>query len=211
MESKAISRLALRIFTIAALGIGVIAAFRSPSQAQSSALKTFHDAKHGVTFRYPAQWESGPGVAFYLGSEILNLAPDGGAVPPLGKVGFVVQPESGPYAGTNLNGVQFVYNVSPDSTAGECRKRVEGVSNNPITPATVHGVAYNYFSGGDAGLGHGADRKIYSTFRDGNCYLFEESIHTWNPDAKPLSVPEMNRLRQALNRVMQSVRFERER
>lgn len=186
-------------------------AFCLPSQAQSSAFKTFHGAKYGVTFRYPAHWDSGPSVMFYLGSEILNLAPDGGTVPPLGKVGFVVNPESGPYAGTNLNGVQFVYNMSPDSTAGECRKRVEDVANSPVTQATIHGVIYNYFSGGDAGLGHGAGRKIYSTFRGGNCYLFEESIHTWNPDAKSLGAAQMNRLRRVLSRVMQSVRFERER
>ncbi len=212
MENKAILHRAPRKFTIAACGIGVMAAssFCLLFQAQSSALKTFHDAKYGVTFRYPVQWDSGPSVMFYLGSEILNRAPDGGATPPLGKVGFVVNPESGPYAGTNLNGLQFVYNVNQDSTAGECRKRVEDLANSPVTQATIHGVTYNYFSGGDAGLGHGADRKIYSTFRGGNCYLFEESIHTWNPDAKSLSASEMNRLHRSLDQVMQSVRLKNE-
>jgi hypothetical protein len=68
---------------------------------------------------------------------------------------------------------------------------------------------YNHFSGGDAGLGHGASREIYSSFRDGHCYLFEESIHTVSmDDPKSLSPVEWKQLHKELDRIMQSVRIE---
>jgi hypothetical protein len=178
------------------------------AHAQSTALKTFHDAKYGVTFRYPAQWKSGQAVQFYLDSEVLGLNPDGGENDPIGKVGFVVG-QSGPYAGTNLNGVQFVFNVIPRSTEEECRKRVEAVANKPLLQTTVHGITYSHYSGGDAGLGHGASREIYSSFRDEHCYLFEESIHTVSmDDPKSLNPAQWKHLRKELDGVMQSVRFE---
>jgi hypothetical protein len=185
------------------------------AQAQSPALKTWHDEAYGVTFRYPAQWTSGPEIGFYLGSEILDYDSDGGAKEPLAKVGFVVGPEAGPYSGTNLNGVQFVFNVIPHSTGDQCRKSVEEVANLPLVQTILHGIAYDHYSGGDAGLGHQASREIYSTFRDGHCYLFEESIHTVSINEEPLSSLQVKRFRSQLkqlqnqlDKVMQSVRFE---
>lgn len=178
------------------------------AQAQSPALKTFHDPTDGVTFRYPAEWSAGQDVQFYLGSEILERNSDGGAKEPLGKIGFVAE-KTGPYAGTNLNGVQFVFNVVPRSSENECRKRVEDAANKPVTQTTVHGIVYNHYSGGDAGLGHQASREIYSSFRDEHCYMFEESIHTMSmDDPKSLSAAQWKQLRKELDRVMQSVRFE---
>ena len=186
----------------------VLLACALAAPAQSPALKTFHDATYGVTFRYPAQWSSGPDVQFYLGSEILERNPDGGAKEPLGKVGFVVG-KTGPYAGTDLNGVQFVFNAIARSTEDDCRKRVEDVANRPLLQTTVHGIAYNHYSGGDAGLGHGAAREIFSSFRDGHCYLFEESVHTVSmDDPKPLSPSQLNHLHKELDGVMQSVRYD---
>jgi hypothetical protein len=91
------------------------------SPAQTPRLKTFRDAKYGVTFRYPAGWSSGADVQFYLGSGILQLNPDGGATDSIARVGFQVKEGDKTYLGTNLNGVQFVYNVIPQSTADACR------------------------------------------------------------------------------------------
>jgi hypothetical protein len=177
--------------------------------AQTHRLKTFHDLKYGVTFRYPAGWSSGADVQFYLGSEILQLNPDGGAGDPIVKVGFVVKQGDNAYSGTNLNGVQFVYNVISQSTVDACRKRVEEVANNPVVETVIRGVTYNHFSGGDAGLGHQASREIYSTFQNGNCYLFEEAIHTASMDeVRPLDPAKLHSLRMELGEVMQSVRVD---
>jgi hypothetical protein len=180
------------------------------SHAQTSALKTFHDAQYGVTFQYPARWSAGPDVLFYLGSEILELKPGGGAHEPLAKVGFVVGEGDKEYSATNLNGVQFVYNLIPQSTADACRKRVQDLSADPITQTTIHGVIYNHFSGGDAGLGHQASREIFSSFQNGHCYLFEEAIHTMTmDDAKQLDHARWKSLRRKLDSVIQSVHIAR--
>jgi hypothetical protein len=179
------------------------------TQAHAPALKTFHDAKYGVTFRYPTRWFSGSEVQFYLGSEILELKPDGGAKEPIAKLGFVVQQTNKTYSGTNLNGVQFVYNVIPQSTTEACRKRVQDLAENPILQTTIRGVGYNHFAGGDAGLGHQASREIYSTFQKGHCYLFEEAIHTASMnEVRPLDPAKLQALRNQLDAVMQSVHIE---
>jgi hypothetical protein len=178
------------------------------AQSQPRTLKTFSDAQHGVTFRYPDNWESGTAVVFYLGSEIVYQKPEGGPEEPFGKVGLVVG-KSGPYAGTNLNGVQFVFNVVPGLDAASCRKRVEDAANTPVNQTVIHGVTYNHYSGGDAGLGHQASRAIYSTLRGSDCYLFEKTIHTFTFDEpRGLTKPQWKQLRAELDRVMESVRFE---
>jgi len=179
------------------------------TQAQNPAAKVFHDAQYGVTFHYPARWSAGPDVGFYLGSEIVEQNPDGGTHDPIAKVGFVVREGDSKYSGTNLNGVQFVYNVVPQSKAGSCRKRVQDLSEDLVGQTAIHGVPYNHFSGGDAGLGHQASREIYSTFQNGQCYLFEEAIHTASMnEVRPLKPTELKVLQRELDGVMQSVRIE---
>jgi hypothetical protein len=183
--------------------LGIIAA-----QAQSPVLKTYHDAKYGVTFRYPAEWKSG--IGFYLPSPIL-FEPEIGQGPARAMFGFNALDEGGPYSGTDLNGVEFVYNVIPRSTATQCRKRVEGNLNSSQrrVETTLRGVTYDHFSYDGAGLGHQVTGDIYATASHGHCYLFEEAIHTISIDnAKFLSAAQSKQLRDQLDRVMQSVRIE---
>lgn len=177
-------------------------------ESQTPALKTFHDPKYGVNFQYPAQWSSGADVQFYLGSEILEQNPDRGQVAPIAKVGFVVGESHKKFTGTNLNGLQFVYNVIQQSSRDDCRKRVQSLSETSIGETTLRGVTYNHFSGGDAGLGHQASREVFSSFQHDRCYLFEESIHTVSMDAKPLDPAKLKHLQKQLDAVMRSVRIE---
>jgi hypothetical protein len=175
-------------------------------------LKSFHDPNSGVGFFYPAAWSNGPEVSFYLDSEITTFDKTG-PIAPRAKVGFVANTKHGEYAGTNLSGVQFVYNEIPDKDAAECRKRVTDLADDqrPADTVTVNGIAYTHYLGGDAGLGHGAERKIYSTYREGRCVLFEESMHTFSmDDPKALSDEKRAQLWRQLDAVMQSVRFREE-
>lgn len=177
---------------------------------QSVPLNTFHDPAHGVTFRYPAAWVSG--VAFYLSSVIQYPRPEGGLKPPLAIVGFTVKDTPGPYQGTDLTGVQFVYNVVPDRDAAACARRVADVSNRGVTRTILNGIAYTHYSGADAGLGHGAQREVYSTFREGSCYLFEEAIMTEDVagaggQPRALTPAQHRELRRQLDSVMLSVRY----
>jgi len=176
------------------------------AQAQGPAMKTFHDARYGVTFQYPAQWISGPD-AFHLGAEALRQTPDGGG--PLGKVGFEVGQDGGPYPGAMLTGLQFAYDVIPRSSRDNCRKRLEEIYNTPSTPTTIRGVAYNHTSFEGAWTGHQVFLEIYSSFQNGHCYLFDEQINTISSEeAKPLSAAQWKQLRDELASVMQSVRIQ---
>jgi hypothetical protein len=179
----------------------------APSQIRAH--KTFHDPKYGVSFRYPSGWSDGADVDFYLGSEILDVKPEGGAAAPIAKVGFAVKEGDPRFSHTHLSGVQFVYNVISQSTPEDCRGRIQDLSRDPIVETVLRGVTYHHFSGGDAGLGHQASREIYATFREGRCYLFEEAIHTaTGENSRALTVQQWKHLRRELDAVMQSVHIE---
>ena len=101
--------------------------------------------------------------------------------------------------------------IPGSATAADCRgtSARQDLSETPIADAVIHGIRYNHFSGGDAGLGHQASRQIYSTMRAGNCYLFEESIHTFERRrSRSVSNAQWKHLRRELDAVMQSVRFD---
>ena len=86
---------------------------------------------------------------------------------------------NGPYAGTDFNGVEFVYTVIPNLIPAQCRKRVEALKDDSekITETTLNGVAYDHFSYVEAEAGHQAFGEVYATASHGHCYLFEEAIH----------------------------------
>lgn len=152
-------------------------------------------------------------VEFYLGSEITTTDEKTGLIQPRAKVGFVADTKHGEYAGTNLGGVQFVYNEIADKNEAACFRHVADLANDqhPVDTVKLHGVTYTHYFGGDAGLGHGADRKIYATYREGRCVLFEESMHSFNmDDPKALSNEKRAHLWRQLDAVMQTVRFGQE-
>ena len=180
---------------------GIIAA-----QAESPALKTFHDEKYGVKFQYPAQWTSGNEIV--LGPAVAYLAAED---EPLGKIGFVVGRDGGPYAGTTLTDVVFAYNVIPCSTANQCRKRIEGNLNDTRrrVKTTLRGVTYDHFSYEGAGLGHQEHGEVYAAAKHGHCYLFEGVVHTVSMEgAKPLSAAQLDHLSAEFASIMRSVRYE---
>jgi hypothetical protein len=74
----------------------------------------------------------------------------------------------------------------------------------------IAGVTYRRVQGGDAGLGHGATRDLYGTFREGRCYLFEGGIHTTTADnPKFLAGAKLRKIENQIAAVMQSVKIQR--
>jgi hypothetical protein len=178
--------------------------------AQPPALKTFHDEKYDVTFRYSGQWVSGPDNRFDLVSTVVPYSSDDEGERPLGEVGFFLG-QNARYAGTTLTDVQFLYNVIPQSTADACLMPLRDDAryrNEPLDEKTFHGIAYHHYSYSSAWTGHQALTEEFATFHAGRCYLFDESIHTASmEDARMLSKVEMKQLSRELNAVMQSVRI----
>lgn len=175
---------------------------------QSAGFKRYADPVYGVSFEYPGDWSSGEQGAFYfyLGTAIL-FPPGPGGQPdePRVRVGFKAPDGAGaPYANTDLSGVEFVYAVLLHVTADACYARL-APEHWQRPPIVIHGVTYRRAQGGDAGLGHGARRDDYATFRHGRCYLFEGGVHSATSDeARPYSEAPLVK---ELDAVMQSVRI----
>jgi hypothetical protein len=181
--------------------------------APAQTLATYHDPKYGVSFAYPAEWRADPHLGFYLESDILAPAVAGSGAPEaLMKVGFN-NADDGLYPGTNLNGVEFVYFVAPETTQAACYDRIRGLEDKSqgdrkAAGIVIGGMSYLHLKTGDAGLGHGADRDLYAAYVGKLCYLFEAGIHTSNgDDPKPLTRVQYAALRARLKAVMQSVRI----
>ena len=198
--------------------LAIILAIRGLSTSEQTVkLKTYHDPQYGVSFQYPTAWTADPKMGFYLLTNIL-IRPNGFLDDALMKVGLKgpMNPDHldhGPYSGTNLDGIEFVYTVLPQTKAESCYERLkyDGVDedNHKQTNVVIHGVEFTRVIGGDAGLGHGADRDMYGAYRGGRCYLFEAGIHTWNGgDPKFMASKQINKLRAQLTAVMRSVKIE---
>jgi len=183
------------------------------AQAQTSPLKSYVDPQYGVSFQYPAEWKLDNGLGFYLGTQIL-LNPEGSSKGPdkaRAIVGFDRKLNAeGQYPdGVNLTGVEFVYLVLPKTDAAHCYARLGADANGwKRSQVVIAGVTYRRVQGGDAGLGHGATRDLYGTFREGRCYLFEGDIHTTTGDnPKFLTGAPLQKLEGQIAAVMQSVRL----
>jgi hypothetical protein len=170
---------------------------------------TYHDPANGVSFAYPAQWKADKKLGWYLGTAILHAFETGFDLPePMTKVGFS-NTDAGPYPGTNLDGVEFVYLLVPNTTKETCYGRLSRFLESSLrsrSTVMIHGVSYVHFESGDGGLGHGAQRDIYETYLADRCYLFEAGIHTdLGSERKPLTKQQNAQLAGSLNTVMRSV------
>ena len=195
-------RIALTVLTVSAV-------FASTRTGDDNKLKTYRDTQYGVTFQYPALWDTDPEMGFYLSAQILLPGRK-----PLAAVGFGGSQKSKyhPYPNTNLSGVQFVYVVLPESTAEQCQHETKGEEeSDKDTQETIHGVTYRHLSSGGAGLCHQAEDQIYAAYRGGRCYLFDAAIDTVCPDPdegrREITHAEINTLRNQLKQIMQSVRI----
>jgi len=181
--------------------------------AQTNTLTKYHDPVYGVSFTYPSEWKEDPKLGWYLGTDILHAFATEFEVPhALAKVGFH-NTGKGTYAGTMLDGVEFVYFVVPDITKDACYARLTVFLENTMagrqpSSAAIHGVRYLHFESGDGGLGHAAGRDIYAGYLEDRCYLFEAGIHSEpGSDRRILTKEQNNELRARLNAVMQSVQI----
>lgn len=194
---------------LSSIAAGCVAAIAVASAAsQTPQLKTYSDPRYGVTFRYPAAWKADPKLGFYLGTLILQ-GPDGAPDVPLTKVGFErTLGSDGAFPDkSNLDGVEFVYLVVPQTTAEACYKRLpEQDGETKKSELVIHGVTWKRMQGGDAGLGHGAYRDMYASYIGSRCYLFEGGIHTLSANnTKYLQGAALMKLQNQLAAVMRSV------
>jgi hypothetical protein len=185
---------------------------------------TYADQKHGITFRYPSVWKAGTGFG-YLPPALTSLESDqpvkgfiyeeGGFNPG----GFNPRPEiSGPYAGTNLEGVGVVYSVFPAAKEDACETKAASLAAQAVNPlqektgeVKIADRAYSIYGTQLAAASQSISGKLYETYAGGTCYLFETDFEVSAAglgDGRRQLTPEEKRdIDTHLLNIMQTVRI----
>jgi hypothetical protein len=144
-------------------------------------LKTYTDAAHGVSFRYPASWVAGTSFGY------IPTASSRGDVEPVAGFGFDagISPESQPII---IEGNSFVanfgivYSVHPSASAAECdsatKTILDGEETGKVTYIKLGGITYSKHRISDAAMMKALSGTLYESFRHGICYLFETDEET---------------------------------
>lgn len=176
---------------------------------------TYVDKKHGVSFRYPSVWSKGTGWGMHPPGLFIE---DGGDP----RVGFGFETDqqtdpAGPYANSNLEGVGFSYEARETPTNAACRKLASDLANDDRPPRAmiVKGITYSRWESGEGGMNQYTGGPLLATWKHGVCYVFEQSISSFNgvrdDDEDPVNHPsgqyDLEQVERNLWRIMSTVHF----
>jgi hypothetical protein len=205
----------------AAMAVALFAAMAAQAQtkpAQTAQTKLpgplthWADPATGVSLDYPTVWKRTKGSEDYcpaVAFEQSRGVPEH-AVPV--RFAAVFSPESNVYAQTTLESLAFLFGTMPHSTPAACRQFVGDMAGAPQNNLTIGGVPYAHSSAGECGLSHSITAEIYTTFRNGSCYVFEEDFdestgRLGEDGTRELTAAERRALRRHLHGILQSVRI----
>lgn len=173
---------------------------------------TYTDPLHGVTFRYPSLWKATTKFAYHPPA----LTRSESATPVAGfgysVGGFPRKANASPYSETNLEGVDFVYSAVAVSTDSDCEATAASLSDSPKRSSVmVGGRTFSVYETGDAGMSQAIAGRLYATYVDRTCYLFETDVATVSSGVvdgiKPLDTSQMKSFVSNLTDLMYSVRI----
>lgn len=145
---------------------------------------TYKDARHGVSFQYPAAWHAG--TIFSYCPPILSEPTF--AEPNLKPVaGFGYSPprplrpdEAGPYSHTNLESVDIIYAAIPAKGKQDCDAKATSIVKaspdsdpHPLRSVVFGGRSFTVYNVGGQVMGKWISGKFYATYAGHTCYLFE--------------------------------------
>ncbi len=92
---------------------------------------TYVDQLHGVTFHYPSVWHATTDFGYH--QPALTQFGSGKPIAGFGyrPGGFPGAMIAGPYSGTDLEGVGFVYSAVPATSAAKCEAEAASLSDSP--------------------------------------------------------------------------------
>jgi len=174
--------------------------------------KTYIDSQHGVTFQYPSIWQAElqfgyiPPALYWLDAP-KPIAGFGYKEGPFPRDGIV-----GPYSKFNLEGFGIVYAAIPAADATACEAKASSMSYTPKLGITVFGGRpFAEYETGDGAMSQGNDGKLYSTYAQSVCYLFEidvAQIFSVQDEYRTLTQTQLNFIWGHLKDIMKSVRIE---
>ncbi len=176
----------------------------TPSKSAAVPMATYTDPSGGVSFEYPIVWKADTSVKFYIPPHILQ-----GGVSPRAQVIF--SPARNYYAKTTLTALVFAYLKTAQPSQEACNAQALGSIPAKADALPIHGISFQHFDTGDAGMCHGSDQHVYWTYRVGTCYLFEGDMNTSCSGAyegqRDLTDTEKRALNRHLNAIPKSIRF----
>jgi hypothetical protein len=136
---------------------------------------TYHDAAHGVSFRYPSAWMATTDFAYHapalkdsFAKPIAGFAYDGG---------FSNRRLAGPYSSTNLEGFGIVYSAVKAVSAAKCYKMAASLADSPKHSTVVlGGRSFREFETGEDGMSQSISGSLYASYAKHTCYLFETDL-----------------------------------
>lgn len=189
-----------------------------PSLAQNAppaaaATKTFSDSKHGVSFRYPANWTLATEQHFYIPESILTLPePQSGGHATARAAVFLDAKDWPGLEKTNLQGADFVYNTRRGANLQACTAWLHRQVNfDKTSEETRNGISFTHVSTGSAGLCHQADESIEVHQANGTCFFFDLAVHTLCPGVEEgtrgITPDELKGVRAQLLTIFDTVRI----
>jgi hypothetical protein len=130
----------------------------------------YQDAENGVAFDYVAPWrplDTSKDTDYMLPS-----------IQPI-RAAIVLDKTDPPYPGTDFAGLSFSYVIALAKTPAACAAIITQYGDTASVPVvTVNGRKFAASEGGDAAMNHQMTERIYSTFANNRCYLFDLSLAT---------------------------------
>jgi len=130
----------------------------------------YANAQNGVTFEYSTEWR-----AVDADKDTHYMRP---SIQPV-QAAFILDPDPAPYPGTDFASLAFNYIISSDKTAAACRNAINPYGDAASAPSvTVNGRIFDAANAGDFATGHQITERLYSTFANNRCYVFDLELVT---------------------------------
>jgi len=129
----------------------------------------YTDAANGVSFGYFADFRP-----LDPAKDTHYMLP---AIQPVREALVLADPSL--YDGTDFASLAFNYAVTPAQTAAACRAAINPYGDAAPAPAvTVNGHRFDAVNAGDAAMNHQITERLYSTFANRRCYIFDLELVT---------------------------------
>jgi len=136
-------------------------------------LTTYSDTVRGVSFRYPARWESETQFGYVPGSLSLD------ETKPVAGFGIAMSADKTDVVDRNVfvEGFGIVYSAMPTTNAAACdaiaRKFLAGQTSGKTKHVKLGGITYTTYDVSAFAMNQGIDGTLYTAFRRDTCFLFE--------------------------------------
>jgi hypothetical protein len=181
--------------------ITILLLFSLAASAQTP--QRYADPENGVTFTYAA-----PFRPLDPAKDTHYMLP---AIQPVRAALVLDDPTA--YTGTDFASLAFNYIIAPvTTTAAACRAAINPYGDAAPAPSvTVNGRRFDAVNAGDAAMNHQITERLYSTFANNRCYIFDLELVTAgfgvDDTLRQMNQPERDDANKQLDTIFGTVRI----